>query len=97
MAMTPDARTLYVANYASGSVSAIDVERMAVRTGGRFYEARDAGALRAVYERIDALERAVIDRPRWRYEERFHGLLLMAVGLALLGALLRVTALRVLP
>ncbi|MHC4923021.1 MAG: VWA domain-containing protein [Planctomycetota bacterium] len=73
------------------------VEHMAARTGGRFYEARDAGALRAVYEDIDALEKSETLRARWRYEERFHGAVLAAVALVLLGALLRVTVFRVLP
>jgi len=73
------------------------VRRVATRTGGAFYEARDAGALAAVYEAIDRLERVQLPQPRWRIEERFLPFLAAAVALLVAGRLLEGTLLRVLP
>jgi len=73
------------------------VEHLAARTGGRFFEARDAGAVTGVYEYIDALEKVVLEEPRYKVEERFLPFLIVAVGLLLLSRLLRSTVLEVLP
>jgi Ca-activated chloride channel family protein len=73
------------------------VRRLATRTGGAFYEARDAGALAAVYAAIDRLEKVQLPEPRWRIEERFLPFLAAALALLAAGALLEGTVLRVLP
>jgi Ca-activated chloride channel family protein len=73
------------------------VRRLAERTGGRFFEARDAGAVAAVYAEIDALEKAALPEPRWRVEDRFLAFLVAAVALWLTGRVLERTALEVLP
>ena len=41
------------------------LRKVAEATGGRYFRARDAEGLRAVYEEIDALERTEIRAPRW--------------------------------
>lgn len=59
---------------------------IADRTGGRYYRADDAEALRAVYAEIDRLERTQISEDRSRqYEELFAAPLLVALFLAALG------------
>jgi Ca-activated chloride channel family protein len=72
---------------------------VAEATGGRFFEAKDAGALAAVYESIDRLERTRLEETRYRVEERFFpflasGLLLLLAALALRSS---PSALEVLP
>jgi len=60
------------------------LERIALESGGRFFEARRAGDLEAVYREIDALER--VERPmppRTRREDRPQPLLALAGGLLL--------------
>lgn len=74
-----------------------EVERLARRTGGRFFAASDAQALSRVYAEIDALERAPMDEPRYRVEERFLSLLGAAVLLFLLGRVLDASVLAVAP
>ncbi len=73
------------------------VRRLADATGGRFFEARDAGAVSAVYAEIDALEKSSLPEPRWRVEDRFLAFLVAAVALWLTGRVLERTALGVLP
>lgn len=73
------------------------VRRLAERTGGRFFEARDAGALAAVYAEIDRLEKAPLSEPRHRTEERFLPLLAAAAGLLVLGRVAGASWLAVLP
>jgi len=73
------------------------VERLAETTGGRFFEARDAGAVGAVYAAIDELERVELPEPRYRIEERFVPFLLVALGLWAASLLLRCTVLEVAP
>jgi Ca-activated chloride channel family protein len=83
---------------ADGSWEPVDtaqVEDLATRTGGGAFLARDAGALDAVYARIDALERSPIAEPRFRLREEYQaplglGLLLAAIGLLLAAGPLRV-------
>ncbi len=73
------------------------VRTLAERTGGEFFEAKDAGAVDAVYHRIDRLERVPIPEPRRRIEERFLAFLMVAAGLLLLSRVLQSTGLEVLP
>jgi len=72
-----------------------EVKLVAEATGGRFFEARDAGAVAAVYESIDRLEKSRLEETRYRVEERFWpflaaGLVLLAVAHALRSSVLEV-------
>lgn len=84
----------------SGALVKLDtkpIERLASRTGGTFHRARDAGAVAAVYERIDQLEKAAFEEPRFGIEDRFLLFLLAGIVLLLLARLLGATVLEVLP
>ncbi|MEO6598042.1 MAG: VWA domain-containing protein [Planctomycetota bacterium] len=70
-----------------GRVVALDttaVRQLAATTGGRFFQAHDAAALRAVYADIDALEAVAFAEPRVLVREWFA----LALGLSLLLAAL---------
>lgn len=73
------------------------LESLARRTGGGFHAAADAGAVAAVYGRIDALEKTRFEERRFAVEERYRPLVLSAIALLLLARLLGATALRELP
>ncbi len=72
------------------------VEQMAQRTGGTFHRVQDAGALAAVYDRINQLEQAPVEEPRYRIALRFLPFLLAGLFLLLLGAFLSATVFEVL-
>jgi Ca-activated chloride channel family protein len=60
------------------------LEDIARTTGGRYFRARDAQALKRIYEQIDALERAPIRATRYvRFTELYH----WPLGLAVLAML----------
>jgi Ca-activated chloride channel family protein len=83
-----------------GEPRAIDtsqIRRLAAQTGGRFFEARDAGAVAGVYDAIHDLEKAALDELRYRIEERFLPFVAAALLLLLLGHLLPGTLLPVVP
>lgn len=73
------------------------LQRIAARTGGEFHEARDAGAMAAVYRQIDALEKTGVEKPRYVIEDRFLPFLLAAVAAFLLARFLDATILGVFP
>lgn len=73
------------------------LERLAQRTGGGVYAARDASALASVYARIDALERSAVATPRVVAQERHLGTLAVGLALLLLGRMLGRTVLGVTP
>jgi len=73
------------------------VKRLAEKTGGEFFEARDAGALARVYATIDELEKVSIEEPRYEVEERFLPVLITAMSLLVAGRLLQSTLFEVLP
>jgi len=67
-------------------------------TGGQYFRATDAEALRATFETIDALEKTEIEsRVRVLYRELFHWMLFPAVGLLFLERFLLATRLRRIP
>ena len=66
-------------------------------TGGAFFEARDVDSLRAVWERIDALETSPFRERRYARLERFLPLLLAALVLFGLAHLAESTVLECLP
>ena len=73
------------------------IEALAARTGGTFLPVRDAGALDDVYARIDALEKAPLEDPRYVLADRRLPFALLALALLLLGGVLRASWLRVRP
>ena len=84
----------------SGALTPIDtgpIEKLAEATGGRFFAARDAQAVAAVYAEIDRLERAVISAPRYEDRDRFLPFALLGLVLLLLGRTLGGTWLEVAP
>lgn len=74
------------------------LREIAQRSGGRYFRATDAAALRRVYQEIDALERTEIVAERYRrYRELFPAALGVGVSLLAAAALLSATWLRRLP
>ena len=65
---------------------------VARRTGGKFFEARAAGSLEAVYREIDELETEPFADPRYETAERFSWFVLAALALLLAGRMLGSTA-----
>ena len=83
-----------------GGFSPIDtsaLEDLARLTGGRFFQARDAGALAGVYARIDELETVSFGEPRFRVHERFTPFVVLALAFTLCAAILRRTVFEVTP
>ncbi|GAB4569204.1 MAG: VWA domain-containing protein [Haliangiales bacterium] len=74
------------------------LKAIAERTGGRYFRATDADALREVYQRIDELERSKIrDRLVREYDEHYGLVLALALLAAALSWLSRATVFRRLP
>ena len=73
------------------------VRRLAERTGGKFFEARDAGAIASVYGEIDELERMEFAEPRYDVREGFLPLLAAAISLLVASVFLRTILLAVMP
>jgi Ca-activated chloride channel homolog len=74
------------------------LRHIASRTGGEYLRATDAKALRNVYQRIDALERAKIEETKFlRYRLHYRWFLGGALVLLALAALARGSVLRRLP
>jgi Ca-activated chloride channel family protein len=74
------------------------MKRIAERTGGEFFRATDAGSLKAVFERIDQLEKSEIKLSAYRrYRELFPPVLAAAAFLLALAGLLFLGGLRVAP
>lgn len=73
------------------------IEALAARTGGTFHPVRDAGALDDVYARIDELETAPLDDPRYVLADRRLPFVALALLLLLVGGVLRATWLGVRP
>jgi Ca-activated chloride channel family protein len=67
------------------------MQALTARTGGRFYEARDADAVAQVYAGIGALEKAAVAEPRLETHEGFVPFLACALALLLCGRFLETT------
>lgn len=83
-----------------GSFAPVDTRQLRVlaqRTGGRFFTARDAGAVAGVYAAVHQLERSDFAEPRYRLEDGFAPFLLAALLLLLGGHLLASTLLAGMP
>ncbi len=84
----------------NGSFTPIEtgaIESLAEASGGRFFAARDAQAVDAVYAEIDRLERAPISAPRYEDRDRFLPFAMLGLLLLLLGRMLGGTILEVAP
>ena len=84
----------------AGDSSALDtapLRRLTERSRGRFFVAKDAGALADVVASIDALERSPFEEPRFRMEDAAGAWMVAALLLFGRGRLLRATAWRVAP
>jgi len=74
------------------------LQRIAERTGGEFFRATDAGSLKAIFDRIDRLEKSEIKLTAFqRYRELFPPVLSAALGALAAAGLLFVGGLRVAP
>ncbi len=74
------------------------LKRIADRTGGEFFRATDPESLRAIFDRIDHLEKSEIKVASYRrYRELFPDVLLAAAALLALAALVWAAGLRVVP
>jgi len=78
-------------------IDSTPVQRLAQRTGGSFHKARNAGDVVAVYERIDRLETAPIEEPRYVFADRHLLFLQLGIVLLALGFVLASLGLAVLP
>jgi Ca-activated chloride channel family protein len=87
VAPTPVGRGLFGLRYENRPVRIDEalLTEIAEGSGGRYFRARDAGALQRIFEQVDRLERApVAARTYVRYTERYQWPLLVAL-VALLG------------
>ncbi|HSD26816.1 MAG TPA: VWA domain-containing protein [Vicinamibacteria bacterium] len=74
------------------------LKRIAERTGGEFFRAEDAAALRQVFDRIDRLEKSEIKASAYRrYRELFPPVLALAAALLAAAGLAWSSGLRVVP
>ena len=74
------------------------LQSIAQRTGGRYFRAEDADALRQVYDEIDSLERSKIVEIRYmQYEEHYAAFALAGLSLIALSTLGRQSVFRRLP
>ncbi len=74
------------------------LKRIAERTGGEFFRATDPESLRAIFERIDRLEKTEIKLARYRrYRELFPNVVAAAAALLAMAALAWAVGLRVVP
>jgi len=83
-----------------GSFAPLDtrqVERVARKTGGRFFTARDAAAVSEVYAAVDRLEKDTFDEPRYRMEDRFLPFLLLGLIMFLCAEVLGASRMSALP
>lgn len=89
MAPVPVGRGLFGLRYENRPVKIDEplLTEIASTTGGKYFRAKDAAALQAIYEQIDLLERSAVEAKAFiRYTERFRWPLLLGVA-ALFGEL----------
>jgi Ca-activated chloride channel family protein len=89
MAPVPVGRGLFGLRYENRPVKIDEplLTEIAATTGGKYFRAKDAAALQAIYEQIDRLERSAVEAKAFiRYTEQFRWPLLFGV-VALVGEL----------
>lgn len=82
MAPVPVGRGLFGLRYENRPVTIDEplLTEIASTTGGRYFRAKDADALQAIYEQIDRLERSTVEAKAFiRYTERFRWPLMLGV------------------
>jgi Ca-activated chloride channel family protein len=92
MAPVPVGRGVFGLRYENRPVKIDEalLTEIASATGGRYFRARDAAALQAIYEQIDRLERSVVKAAAYqRYTERYHWPLLLGLVALLLEVAVR--------
>ncbi len=84
--------------YEAVEIDEPSLEAIALETGGAYFRAQDEGALAAIYDQIDNLEKTEITMHTYmEYNERFRAFVLPALGLLLLEVGLLGTRFRKLP
>lgn len=74
------------------------LEKIAAKTGGRYFRATDLERLQGIYDEIDELERTEVTETRYlQYEEHFASFVVMGLGLISLASALAVSVFRKLP
>jgi len=74
------------------------LQKMAQLTGGRFFRAKDPGALSQIFKEIDALEKTKIKlKEFWEFDEKFRTWVFLALSALFLEFLLSGTVFRRLP
>jgi Ca-activated chloride channel family protein len=74
------------------------LKEVAEKSGGRYFRATDAEALRRIYQEIDRLERTRFEEERFlEYREYYSAATLVALALIALGSLGGATVFRRLP
>lgn len=92
MAAVPVGRGLFGLRYENRPVKIDEalLTEIAEETGGKYFRARDAAALQAIYDQIDRLERSTVEAKAYiRYTERFRWPLVAAGVLLLVELWLR--------
>lgn len=92
MAPVPVGRGVFGLRYENRPVKIDEalLTEIASATGGRYFRARDAAALQAIYEQIDRLERSVVKAAAYqRYTERYQWPLLLGLVALLLEVAIR--------
>ena len=74
------------------------LRKIADRTGGQYFRAKDLAGLKTIYKQIDKLERTAIEETRFvEYHQYYSWFVVLAMALAMLAFLLRSSVLRRLP
>ncbi|MDR2734011.1 MAG: VWA domain-containing protein [Spirochaetota bacterium] len=74
------------------------LQEIARKTGGEYFYASDSRELAGIYERIDSLEKSMIERRVFiEREERYQGFLWLALASIILSLLLRHLVFRIMP
>lgn len=73
------------------------LQLVAEKTKGRYFNADDPMSLARAFHDIDQLEKTIIEEPRFFIRDCYLGLLISGIGLVLLSRILRATVLGVLP
>ncbi|MER3463208.1 MAG: hypothetical protein C4329_01025 [Chitinophagaceae bacterium] len=82
----------------TGEIDESLLQRIALETGGTYYQARNKDALQEIYQQIDRLEKTNLEvTQRTRFQEQYHLLMLAALIFLFLEIILRYLYLRTFP
>jgi Ca-activated chloride channel family protein len=89
-------RTVFVRNFVQ--IDELTLQKIADKTGGRYFRATDAESLESTYEEIDRLERTKVTEYRYlQYHEHYGWFVMAAMSLAGVAAVLSGTVFRQIP